>query len=98
MIPAVAPPSEAELSSQLRRMAAAGVSVRDLVEHLRRVFPGPDVSFAVVLAFKRAFHLPLLEARRIEGSALLGGTLYTPEQTEALFRPLIDRDRDSWDV
>jgi len=88
MIPAVAPPSEAELSSQLRRMAAAGVSVRDLVEHLRRVFPGPDVSF----------HLPLLEARRIEGSALLGGTLYTPEQTEALFRPLIDRDRDSWDV
>ena len=87
---------EAELTSRLRRMADDGASVGDLVCDLQRVFTGPDVSFAVVLHLRRAFHLTVGEARSIEGSTLLGGTVYTPEQTEALIRPWIDRNRELW--
>jgi hypothetical protein len=83
--------------SQLRRVAAEGASVSDLVGLLRRVFPGSDDSaFPVVRYLWRAFHLTVREARLIEGSSLLGRTLYTAEKTEELIRPLIDRNRDLW--
>jgi hypothetical protein len=96
MIPSPSLTDEAELTSHLRRMAATGASVSDLVGYLRRVLPGPDITFAVVLYLRRAFHLTLREVRPIEGSALLGNEVYTAEQTEELIRPLIDRNRDLW--
>ncbi len=84
---------ESQLTSCLRQMAEAGATVADLVEQIRGAFPGPDVTFAVVLHLRRAFGLTVREARLIEGSCLLGGTLYTVEQTEELIQPLIGRSR-----
>ena len=86
-----------ELTRSLRRMAAEGASVNDLGGYLRRVFPGPDITFAVVLHLRRAFHLTLREVRPIEGSVLLGNAVYTASETEELIRPLIGRNRGSWE-
>ena len=96
MITSTLPLDTAEHTARLRQMADAGASVGDLVSYLGKVFTGPDITFAVVLHLRRAFHLTVGEARSIEGSSLLGGTLYTPEQTEALIRPMIDRNREIW--
>jgi hypothetical protein len=96
MIPYVSIPADEKLIAHLRQMAAAGASIGDLIAQLRQVFPGPDNTLPLVRYLWRAFHLTIREARLIEGSALLGRTLYTAEQTEELIRPLIDRNRDLW--
>lgn len=88
--------TDAEMMSRLRQMAEDGGTVADLVAYLRGVFSGPDVSFPVVRSLWRAFHLSIVEARLIEGSVLVGGTLRSVEETEALIRPLIDRNRELW--
>jgi hypothetical protein len=98
MTPSTHTIDEAELTFRLRQIAAEGGSVSDLIAQIRGSFPGPDIVFAVVLHLRRAFYLTVGEARLIEGSALLGRTLYDVEQTEALIRPLIEQNRPSWET
>ena len=89
-------PDDNEIISRLRQMALAGGRVGELVAYLRNAMPGPDITFGVVHYFRRAFDLPLYEARLIEGSTLLGGRRYTSEQTEELVLPLILQNKDLW--
>jgi hypothetical protein len=78
-------------------MASRGTTVRAMVDEIRS-YLGTDDGLALVADryFKEAFLLPLGDIRPIEGSACLGGKVYSDQEIDQLMLPRIESTRGLW--
>lgn len=89
--------TDQELIARLRGMACQGTSVKLMVNEIRNHVKTDDgLALAVAWYCRKAFLLPLLQIRDIEGSTCLGGKAYSDEQIDDLMLPRIESTRPLW--
>ncbi len=85
------------LIQRLRDMACAGAGVRAMVDEIRGYLATDDgLALVADRYFKEAFLLPLGDIRPIEGSACLGGKVYSDEEIDRMMLPRIEGTRHLW--
>jgi hypothetical protein len=86
-----------QIIKRLREMASRGTTVRAMVDEIRSYLATDDgLALVADRYFKEAFSLSLGDIRPIEGSACLGGKVYSDEEIDRLMLPRIEGTRHLW--
>jgi len=86
------------LIKRLRDMASLGATVRAMVDEIRSYLATDDgLALVADRYFKEAFLLSLGDIRPIEGSACLGGKVYSDQEIDRLMLPRIESTQHLWE-